>query len=154
MEEDNSCLSSFPGFFHVFPALCHVHKYSRQDGTESANKKAHDSGKQPMSLGSPDRKRNKTLSAKYELLRRYPVRGEGTVPPTEDPASLALHKKAIGDELAKSNPRDSVLLPLLKLTYTERRMYIQEAATSVSEILTENKALSRPAVVSNVKITL
>ena len=113
---------------------------------KTANKKARESGKQPMSLGSPDRKKMKS-SAKDEL-RRYPIHCNSAIP-TEDLSSLALHNKAIDDELTKAKLRDTVLLPLLKLTYSERRMYIQEVATSVKDILKKYNALSRPAVVSN-----
>ena len=47
------------------------------------------------------------------------------------------HMKAIEDELKKAKPRNAVLLPLLKLTYPERRIYVQNDATSVTDILTK-----------------
>ena len=53
----------------------------------------------------------------------------------EDSDSLDVHKKAITDELAKSKPRDSVLLPLFKSTYHERRFFIQNEATTVQQAL-------------------
>ena len=64
--------------------------------------------------------------------------------------STEQHMKAIGDELKKAKPRNAVLLPLLKLTYPDRRMYVQDVATNVANILTKHKALSCPAVVSSV----
>ena len=110
---------------------------------KTANKKARLSGKQPESPV----KAKKTTTARDELLRRYPVRCNTSVV-AEDSSSLIQHMKAIEDELGKAKPRDTVLLPLLKLTYSERRMYVQEIATCVADILTKYKALSRPAVVS------
>ena len=115
-----------------------------------ANKKARLSGKQPEAH-SPVKK--KKMSSKDELIRRYPVQSNASLS-DEDPESLESHKKAIEDELTKAKPRDTVLLPLLKLTYSERRMYIQEVASSVADILTNYKALSRPAVVSCLHISL
>ena len=109
-----------------------------------ANKRARLSGKEPEAH-SPVKK--KKMSSRDELIRRYPVQSNASLP-DEDPQSIESHKKAIEDELAKAKPRDTVLLPLLKLTYSERRMYIQEVAASVSDILESYKALSRPAVVS------
>lgn len=115
-----------------------------------ANKKARLSGKQPEAH-SPVKK--KKMSSKDELIRRYPVQSNASLS-NEDPESLESHKKAIEDELTKAKPRDTVLLPLLKLTYSERRMYIQEVASSVTDILTNYKALSRPTVVSCLHISL
>ena len=53
-----------------------------------------------------------------------------------DANSLEKHKKAIDTELGKAKPRESVLLPLMKSTYGERRMFILNEATSVAIILT------------------
>lgn len=61
-----------------------------------------------------------------------------------------MHNKAIKVELAKAKPRDSVLLPLMRSTYGERRMFILNEATSVQSILEKYCALSRPAIVSAV----
>jgi len=47
-----------------------------------------------------------------------------------------VHRKAIEVELAKNNkPRDSVLIPLMKSTFAERRSYILEDSVSVEDIL-------------------
>lgn len=93
----------------------------------------------------PDAKRRKKG---IDLLRRYPVNSGGSACVAEDADSLEEHKKAIGTELGKAKPRDSVLLPLMKSTYAERRMFILNEATSVAVILTNHAALSRPAIVS------
>ena len=80
-----------------------------------------------------------------ELLRRYPVSSSET---SENTESLELHNKAIGAELAKAKPRDSVLLPLMRSTYGVRRMFILNEAKCVQGILEKHKALARPAMVS------
>ena len=91
-------------------------------------------------------KRRKTsMKGKEQLLSRYPVGIEVSV---EDTDSADIHKKAISDELAKSKPRDSVLLPLFKSLYHERRLFIQNEATSVKQILEMYPALYRRAIVS------
>ena len=62
----------------------------------------------------------------------------------EDADSLEEHKKAIAAEVGKAKSRHSVLLPLMKSTYAEQRMFILNEATSVAVILTNHPALSRP----------
>ena len=81
------------------------------------------------------------------LLRRYPV-GIDSEMSVEDSDSIEAHKKAISDEVAKAKPRDSVLLPLFKAIYHERRLFIQHEAVSVKQILEKYPALSRRAIVS------
>ena len=93
----------------------------------------------------PDAKRRKKG---FDLLRRYPVNSGGSACVAEDAASLEEHKKVIATELGKARPRDSVLLPLMKSTYGERRIYILNEATSVAVILTNHPALSRTTIVS------
>ena len=66
----------------------------------------------------------------------------------DDPRSMEQHKKAINEEVKKAKPRDAVLLPLMKSTFSERRLYIQTESTSVKESLEKFPALSRPAIVS------
>lgn len=51
--------------------------------------------------------------------------------------------------LKKAKPRDSVLLPLLKSTYGERRMFVLNEAVSVDDILSKHPVLSHPLAVSN-----
>ena len=82
------------------------------------------------------------------LLRRYPVSSYEI----GDPATTDKHNKAISDELKKARPRDTLLLPLLKSTYGERRMYIMNEAKSVTDVLGKYPALTRTAVVSNALI--
>lgn len=95
----------------------------------------------------PDAKRKKSplVKGKELLLRRYPV---GVEVLATDHDSLEVHNKAISDELAKPKPRDSVLLPLFKSTYHERRLYIQSEAVSVKQILEKYPALRRISIVS------
>lgn len=94
----------------------------------------------------PDAKRKKSPQRKGRdlLLRRYPVGVELSV---KDLDSLEVHKKAIADELAKQKPRDSVLLPLYKSIYHERRIYIQNEATCVKQITEKYPALRRLSIV-------
>ena len=82
-----------------------------------------------------------------ELLRRYPVTNNILQDTGENPESLGEHKKAIEKELAKKKPRDAVLLPLMKSTYGDRRIYILNVTCRVSDLLEMYPALSRPAVV-------
>ena len=51
------------------------------------------------------------------------------------------------DEFKKAKPRDSVL-PLMKSTFKERRMFVQDDAGSVEDILDVFPSLCRPALVS------
>ena len=100
--------------------------------------------KRPASVSQPEPKRKKTDNA---ILRRYPI-GSAGASHLGDGESLEQHKKAITTELAKAKPRDNVLLPLLKLTYEERRMYILNGGNTIKEVLEEYPALSNPAIVS------
>ena len=97
------------------------------------NKKARKAGRDPPS--SPKRHKK---AANASLVRRYPVS-------SYDAATTEKHNKAISDELRKSRPRDTLLLPLLKSTFGERRMFI---STSVADVLDKHPALSRTAAVS------
>lgn len=77
---------------------------------------------------------------------RYPIRILDTV--SDDPRSVQEHMKAMVEEMKKSKPRDAILLPLMKSTFQDRRIFIQNEAKSVTEILEVYPALNRPAVVS------
>ena len=103
------------------------------------NKKARQSGQDLPS--SPKRPKKSTIS----LVRRYPISSYEL----GDSATIDRHKKAISDELSKGRPRDTLLLPLLKTTFGERRMYVMNEATCVTDVLTKYPALSRTAVVSS-----
>ena len=83
-----------------------------------------------------------------ELLRSYPVSSKASTDTSENAESLAIHLKALCTELSKAKPRDGVLLPLMRSTYGERRMFILNEETSVQGILEKYRALSRPAIVS------
>lgn len=86
--------------------------------------------------------------ARDYILRRYPVGGSPAL--LENPETTAEHKKAISMELSKGKPRDSVLLPLMKSTFGERRIFILSTEVSVYSILQEYAALSRPAMVRTI----
>lgn len=80
-----------------------------------------------------------------EILRRYPMNVLDVEEQNTD--TLDRHRKAIATELEKSKPQDSVLLPLMRSTYGERRLFVLNEATSVGDILTKHPALHRPALV-------
>ena len=58
------------------------------------------------------------------------------------------HNKARHEEMKKPKPRDSLLLPLMKKTFQDRCIFIQNDASAVSDILEHYPALGRPVVVS------
>ena len=66
----------------------------------------------------------------------------------EDPSSVAEHKKALQEEMKKAKPRDALLLPLMKSTFHDRRLFIQNDASAVADILEDYPALARSTVVS------
>lgn len=101
------------------------------------NKKARSAGRYPPS--SPKRHKKST-----NLVRRYPVSSYNL----SDPATAERHKKGISDELEKARPRDAMLLPLLRATFGERRMFVMNNATCLADVLKEHPALSRTTVVS------
>lgn len=78
------------------------------------------------------------------LLLRYPVSNQIEC---DDSESLEQHQQAIAKELEKAKPRDSVLLPLLRSTYGERRMYILNEASCVKVIFEKFPSMRRPCVV-------
>ena len=80
-----------------------------------------------------------------ELLRRYPVSSSNLN--IEDPARIQVHLKGIEEELKRTKPRDTVLLPLFRSTFGERRLFILNDATSMKEIQDCYPALTFPAVV-------
>ena len=79
---------------------------------------------------------------------RYPVRILDSV--SDDPRSVAEHTKALVEEMKKAKPRDTVLGPLMKSTFQDRRVFIQNDATTVKEILQVYPPLTRPVTVSNI----
>ena len=82
-----------------------------------------------------------------DILRRYPTTNHIFSSDPDNAESIEKHMKAIGSELAKAKPRDTVLLPLMKSTFANRRLFVLNDADSVNAILEEYPALSRPAVV-------
>lgn len=106
------------------------------------NRKARQAGE--CGSASVPTKRQKKVQ-ETELTRRYPV--VSTNMDIEDPSTISRHEGGIAEELAKTKPRDTVLLPLLKKTYGERRLFIVNSASSITDIKTRYPALSRPAVV-------
>ena len=99
--------------------------------------------KRPSEITEPVEQKRKKVDT---ILRRYPISSTSTAH-SENSESLDEHKKAIAAELAKTNSRDTVLLPLLELTYDERRMFILSGGNTVKEVLAEYPALSKPAIV-------
>ena len=110
-----------------------------QNMIKADRRKARQAGGDPCT--SP-KKRQKDIE-KQNLARRYPITSSSTL---VDAASTERHKKAIDDEMDKAKPRDTVLLPLMKMIYGDRRMFIMNDATSVAEILSCYSALKQPPV--------
>lgn len=108
-----------------------------------------DSKKAKDSLAEPVESEPKRQKKDAGLRRRYPVIRSNTL---ENADTMQQHRKAISSELGKAKPRDTVLLPLMKSTYGERRMFVLNESTSVQSILDQYPALSRPAVVSLLEI--
>ena len=76
---------------------------------------------------------------------RYPVWVEDSEP--DDPTSVAEHNKALQEDMKKSKPRDTLLLPLMKSTYHDQRVFIPNDAGTEADILDHYPALACPAVV-------
>lgn len=101
-------------------------------------------GKHPLDTSAttpPVSKRKKDS----DILRRYPINTISDE--VEDYETIGQHKKALATELSKAKPRDSVLLPLMRSTFQDRRMFILSEEVSVCGILQEYSALSKPAIV-------
>ena len=111
----------------------------------TTKKDVHRVTKQQLNSNSVSMKQVDESIGETEIMRRYPVNDNVDI---EDPETTSEHKRAIGNELAKAKPRDSVLLPLMKSTYGERRMFILSDEISVQDILNEYPALSRSSIVS------
>ena len=106
------------------------------------NRKARRSGDVVSAPPSKRSKKDPTM----ELLRRYPVSASNLN--IEDPASVQLHLKGIEEEMKRAKPRDTVLLPLLRTTFGERRLFVLNDASNIKEIRDCYPALTIPAVVS------
>ena len=103
-----------------------------------------DRKKNPASAGYPSSPKRHCKAAADLLLRRYPVMPQASL---EDTESIAQHKKAMSEEMAKVKPRESIVLPLMKMSYQNRWDFICNEAKSVQEILGEYPALRRLAIV-------
>ena len=51
----------------------------------------------------------------------------------EDPRSIAEHTKAMLEEMKKPKPRDAILTQLMKSTFQDRRLFVQNDAKTVTE---------------------
>ena len=103
-------------------------------------------GKRPLeeaeTTTTPKRKKGDVLIRRYPIIPNNAARAD-------NPETIEQHMKAITAELGKSKPRDTVLLPLLRLTYEVRRMFVLDEMNTVNEILEKYPGLSRLAIVSN-----
>lgn len=92
--------------------------------------------------------KKKKLSPKQSLMKRYPPRLHNDT--REDNETTAQHLAAMVSEMGKKKPREIVLLPLLRRTYSARRDFITSTERcGVAEILKEYPGLQIPAAVSN-----
>lgn len=107
-------------------------------------------GKHPLNGSDTPTPKRKVIAS--EVMRRYPIGPNSST--IDNPETIAELKKGILNELSKSKPRDSVLLPLMQSTFGERRMFILSEEVSVESILKEYPALSRPAIVRNIMIII
>ena len=83
-------------------------------------------------------------------MKRYPVRVHEDR--EEDAESIQQHTSAMVAEMSKKKPREHVILPLLKSTFSARRDYVTSTdRTDVREILEEYPALHLPSAVSKVQ---
>ena len=111
---------------------------------KSDNKKARASG---ISYDVPPSKKEKK-DKKQLLLMRYPIKSQQGV--LDDPQSVQGHLKALETELKKAKPRESIVLPLMKSTFSSRREWILDTEETIDSALKKYPALSRPAVVSKI----
>lgn len=85
------------------------------------------------------------------LLSRYPVTSAlagNLVEVAEDSRSLEEHIKAMKEEMSKQRPRSSLLAPLMKSTYKDRRNFILYDIVPVATVIDKYPALSQPAMVN------
>ncbi len=94
---------------------------------------------------SPKEKRTKKYSTESTLLRRYPAKQHTLT----DADTVQQHIAAMNSEIAKKKPREIVVLPLLKQTYSSRRDFVTSPErSSVKEILEIYPGLKLPSAVS------
>ena len=63
----------------------------------------------------------RTKRKNVQLQQRYPINTQWNNPAVEDSVSIESHFKAIENEMSKGRPRDQILLPLMKSTFSYRR---------------------------------
>lgn len=81
-------------------------------------------------------------------MKRYPPRLYDDIN-REDDETVKKHLSAMASEMGKKKPREVVLLPLLKQTYSIRRDFVTSIdRCGVAEILDEYPALHIPKAVS------
>ena len=78
----------------------------------------------------------------------YPIKSQQGV--LDDPQSLQGHLKALETELKKAKPRQSIVLPLMKSTFSSRHKWILDTEVTIDSALKKYPALSRPSVVSKI----
>ena len=87
----------------------------------------------------PSRKRPK-------ILERYPPLNASSI----DEGTVERHRKALDLELQKERPRMNVILELMELTFSHRREYVLNEASSVEEIVEKYPAFGKPDVVRKI----
>ena len=108
-----------------------------------ANRKKSKSSDEHQVLSTPKRSKG-TVDT---LLRRYPVKAYST-DGAEDKETLDQHFMAISEEMKKARPRDRILLPLMKSTFSTRWLFVTKDAASAKELLEKYPCLKLPIIVS------
>ena len=81
------------------------------------------------------------------MIRRYPVvisRSDSVL----DKDTISWHMQALSQEMLKTKPRERIVLPLMKNTFSTRWIFVTKEAKSIKEILQKYPALKFPTVVS------
>ena len=82
-----------------------------------------------------------------DLSRRYPVT-TGNSHSSIDSEAIEQHHKAITEEMTRANPRERLLLPLMKSTFPVRWCFVKNEAESVKQIMETYPCLKFPIIVS------
>ena len=86
-----------------------------------------------------------TAKKRPKILDRYPPLNPADI---TDESTHERHMKALKLELNRDRQRISAVLELMELTFSHRREFVLDHATSAEEILTIYPALRQPDVVS------
>lgn len=81
-------------------------------------------------LSNPPKKK---LSPKQSLMKRYPPRLHNDT--REDNETTAQHLAAMVSEMGKKKPREIVLLPLLRRTYSARRDFMRTSSLQLRGVV-------------------